>query len=247
MKRIEIPQQEIRIDDFTDLLWDVSEAFHDSKNKIINLNNNWKINEDLRLIVYDSFIGTFYNGLYSLFFVKENLSKIEWWHSTKLLNSEKSKEVTEAEIKKTVEVYTSDIKINMVFNTFKNIETFMRDLHRNIYNTDNCKLKFYKIRNDIIKYSGINDEYKVFIELFQNIRNTTHNNGFHFENDKTINYKGKVYKFENGKPLIFLDFEFIRLLFIDTNKFLTALILSENISNIKEIVSLYSKIDFTEN
>ena len=247
MNRIEMPQQKIKIDDFTNLLWDICESFYDSKNKIINLNKDWKINEDLRLLVFDFFIGTFYNGLYSLFFVEENLSKIEWWRTTKLLNSEKAKEVTEVDIKKTVEVYTSDVKINMIYNTFKNLETFMRDLHRNLYKTDNGKYQFYKIRDEVIKFSGLDNEFTNFIKLFQCIRNTTHNNGFHFNEDTTIIYKEVSYKFENGKPLTFLDLEFIRLLFIDTNKLLITLIQSENISNINEIVSLYSKIDFMNN
>ena len=65
--------------------------------------------------------------------------------------------------------------------------------------------------------------------------------------DNFIRLHKRNYKFENGKPLTFLDLEFIRLLFIDTNKLLITLIQSENISNINEIVSLYSKIDFMNN
>jgi hypothetical protein len=247
MNRIEIKQQSVRIDESLNLLWDAYELFNDSKSEIGNSNKTWKVLEDLRLLIFDNFRSTVHNSLYSLFFVKENLSRIGWWRTTKSMNLELTKKMTEDDVKNAVAVYLTDIKINLIFNTFKNLEVFMRDLCRNIINTNKCNLKFSKVRDEIIEFTGLNHEFNDFITLFQHIRNTQHNNGFYFaEKDVTIIYKGVSYKFENGRPITFLDFDFLRLLLIDTNSLLLAIIESERISEIDEIISLYSKIDFTE-
>lgn len=247
MERIILKQETITINDFKNLIWDMLELYHDTKESIALNNINWKSQEDLRLMVYDFFIGTFQNTQYSLILAEEQLSNEEWWKTTKSLNLEKSSNITKEQISETVNGYLNDIRINLIFNTFKNLEVFMRDLCRNIFTKEtNCFEKFYKIRNSIIDFSELNGDNnsKDFIELFQNIRNTMHNNGFHFNKNEKIIYKEKLYIFENGKPIDFISLEFLRLLFNDTNTLLTAIINSNNIKNIEKITSLYSKIDF---
>ncbi len=56
-----------------------------------------------------------------------------------------------------------------------------------------------KISERILEHLNFSNG-SVCIKLFTKIRNTIHNNGVYSHDDETIMYKGKLYKFEKGKP-----------------------------------------------
>lgn len=242
-----ILQQEIPHDLFNKKVIEQLYLADKSKNETINNYNNI-INplqaNDLRLFVFEQLYDRYDNSAIQLILIKNHLSNIEWWKNTEEFKQENIS-ITEEQKENVVTSFIDDLKIYLIFSVFKILETFLRDLHRNILPNSKKKDKdIYSVRNEIIEYTNVDKDYKKIIQIFQHIRNSFHNNGFHFRNNVSIEYKGICYSFIDGQPISFIDFEFMFFLFSKTNTFILEIVNSPVVSKIQYIESINSKVKF---
>lgn len=123
---------------------------------------------------------------------------------------------------------------------FAGIESSMRIFVRAI-DPKACnegKAFFASISDYLLEKTGL-EKYAPLLELFRLIRNTSHNNGIYLpakSGNKTINWKGKDYVFEEGKPVLFVTLPFLVEISKDLREMLIEIIESESIKSINEII-----------
>jgi hypothetical protein len=103
---------------------------------------------------------------------------------------------------------------------------------------------FWKIRNYLVEHSGINADYKELIKIFQTIRNSSHNGGFHNRETEIVTYKSRVFSFEKNKPISFDLWSTIEFIMLEINQFLVDLMSSKVISEIPFVQHPFGTINF---
>ncbi len=100
---------------------------------------------------------------------------------------------------------------------------------------NNGKANFNSVLNWLVARTRFNQRYNDFLELLRLTRNTVHHNGVYRPErggDKVIPYKGGVYEFNIGQPIIFAGWEFMIMLQNDLIEFFLELVEEPVITNI---------------
>jgi len=146
----------------------------------------------------------------------------------------------------------------LILDFFNEFETRLRSIVRNLENVKHPKKKdgsflqgnepFYFICKGLFDdYLGLKEEDYEVINVFSTIRNTIHNTGIYFainQKDKSLDYKGKVYTFEYGKPVNFLNSDFKKDILMELLELFSKVVLSKKINDIKLIKDPLANVVF---
>lgn len=115
-------------------------------------------------------------------------------------------------------IHFAAIQMNHAY--FSIIEAFLRQIHRAVINKDPPE-SFWKLAKSISDTFDLS-KWSQFLNFYRLIRNTLHNNGIFFPNDKKdieVSYRGKVFSFIYAKKIEFLNSDLRLALVNDGNSF----------------------------
>lgn len=230
--------------EITEIFFKIIQSITNSINKTVDNNKSLDDTKDSRLIVLLTIRQVTNNSLLSSIFIKDHLTNKEWWESNK--NFSLPEIGINEYIQETIYKYGVDLSTNYLMLCFTHFENSLRSIVKAIPNTKypTATEDFWKIRDYLIGYSNINDDYKIIIKIFQCIRNSFHNGGFHTRDTEVLTYKSKQFSFEKDKPIIFDLWNTIEFIILEINQFLYELVNSNNIKNINFIPHPFSSINF---
>jgi len=166
--------------------------------------------KDARITTFSKMINIFNSVQLSLAFVQKGFN-LNWWKG--IICEEK---LPKSAILSYIRVFMSFSKIGFVQLLFSNTESslriFLRTLDPNACNGGMGSFKsvytcLFKSKLSIYPSEGIE-----LLDLFRLGRNTSHNNGVYFDpnrQDRTINWRGKSYKFKHSTPIDFVNWPFV--------------------------------------
>jgi hypothetical protein len=237
--------QEVNPADITALLFKLAEKFTVQIESIKSHFPKWDEFSDTRVYALVSLREVTNNAILSSIFIKDYLCKDEWWKTN---SNFKSSDATDDYIKDRLYSYGVDFSSNYIFLIFNHLEVSLRSIFKSV--TDPSKPgeneKFWRIRNYLIDYCSLNQSYKDLLKIFQHVRNSQHNGGFHSGDTEKITYNGSEYIFEKNKPISISPWDFCRDLIPGIVKFFNDLVNSEKIKNIEKIVHPFATIEFKE-
>lgn len=230
--------------EISEIFFKIIDSYTDSITKTLVANNNLDETKDSRLITFLTLRQVANNSLLSSIFVKDHLTNKKWWESNKNFSLPVTgiNEYVEDIIYK----YSVDLIANYVMLSFTHFENSLRSIVKAIPNSKHpfATEDFWRIRDYLIAYSEINSDYISIVKIFQNIRNSFHNGGFHSRDTETITYKSRIFLFEKNKPITFDVWDTIEFIFLEINQVLYELVNSNNIKNINFIPHPFSTINF---
>lgn len=205
----------------------------------------WDQYSDTRLLFFTQCRETINSFILSSIFVEEHLIKREWWVSNKRValpeEGDQLKYISDRVLN-----YNNEMKSNFLNSIFIDVENTIRIIVKNIPESKypNATEPLSKLRDYVIDLTGISQEYKEIIALFQHVRNSSHHGGFHSIRNLGIIYKGREYSFIAGSPLTFINSDFVEFLMNEIACLFFDLFNTNLISNIALIVHPYSTIEF---
>ena len=125
----------------------------------------------------------------------------------------------------------------------------------NIKNSKNGNMlegaeSFYLIRKGFFEtFLTLNTSLTDCVKLYQAIRNTIHNSGIYFpedKQDKTFTFQGNSYEFKNGCPVDFITWTFLKDLTIELIKLVGVALSHSAIISINEIKDPAAEIEWVE-
>lgn len=128
-------------------------------------------------------------------------------------------DLTNDEFLQRINAFIHFMAIEMNQSYFSIIEAFLRQIHRSII-TDPPE-SFWRLTKSISVTLDL-PHWSQFLNFYRLVRNTLHNNGLFFPNDKKdveVLYRGKTFSFIYGKKIHFLDADLRLTLVSDGNSF----------------------------
>lgn len=232
--------------EITDMFFKITDAFTSSITKLKTENVLLDDSSDSRIISFTTLREVANNSLLSSVFVKDHLTSKEWWRSNKSINTPLTN--NETYIKARIYFYGVDLSTSYLMLSFMHFENSLRSIAKAIPSTKfpDATEDFWKIRNYLIEHAEINPEYKELIKVFQTMRNSSHNAGFHNRDTESITYKSKTFTFEKNKPISFDLWTTIEFIMLEVNQFLLDLMTSQVISGIPVIKHPFGTINFIQ-
>lgn len=231
-------------EEITRLFFNIAQYYTTSIDNIKANNNSIDENKDVRIVVFTTMREVVNSSLLSSVFLKDHLTDKDWWKSNKnftlpSVNADKY-------VEERIYFYEVDLSTNFLMLSFTHLETSLRGLVKAIPNTiyPDATQDFWKIRNYLIDHTQLNKDYKELLNIFQSIRNSSHNGGFHSGDTMTITYKSKSFLFEKGKPITFDLWTSIEFILLEVNQFLFDLVTSNTINNIPFVSHPFGTINF---
>jgi len=230
--------------EITDALFKITDAF---TNSIINLKEDNTLLDDSvdsRIVSFTTLREVANSSLLSSIFLEDHLTSREWWASNKSISVPTTN--SEKYIEARIYFYGVDLSTNYLMLSFTHFENSLRSIAKAIPSTKfpNASEDFWKIRNYLVDHSGINPEYKELIKIFQTIRNSSHNGGFHNRDTEVVTYNSRTFTFEKNKPISFDLWNSIEFIMLEINRFLLDLMTSQVISSISLIKHPFGTINF---
>lgn len=127
--------------------------------------------------------------------------------------------LTNDEFLQRINMFIHSIAIDMNHSHFSIIEAFLRQIHRIVI--ADPPIGFWDLTNSISNNLDLL-HWRQFLIFYSLVRNTQHNNGIFFPNDKKnveVTYKEKTFTFIYGKAIHFLNAELRLALANDGNSF----------------------------
>jgi len=170
---------------------------------------------------------------FNIFLIEQSLMNLDWWEISHR-NDPPNRKVQES----LINAYHTTIFRGFVISIFSVIEHCLRQTLREIDPNacNNARDNFHNILGYLFKRVNMvrKNEYETLFELFRNIRNAIHNDGFHFSKKQgeniTIQYKEKSYKFIDEKPIP-INWEDLLIIAEDAAEFLVAFLEDEFVSD----------------
>jgi hypothetical protein len=183
---------------------------------------------DARLAVFTKCAHVMNTAFIGFILIREQLLDPLWWqkHITELDNST---------INRHIEDFELYIRSGFILNFFTSIESSFRIYCREVSpgSVNNGAGEFKSVYNHLFSKKMLNlSNHISLLDLWRLIRNTKHNNGVFYptnQQDDEIEYKGKKYRFEVGKRLSFLTWDFLLGLIPDTRDMLFGVVNSQNL------------------
>lgn len=230
--------------EITDAFFKITGAFTNSIIKLKADNDSLDDSNDSRIVSFTTLREVANSSLLSSIFLKDHLTSQEWWASNKSVtvpttNSEKY-------IEARIYFYCVDLSTNYLLLSFTHFENSLRSIVKAIPSTKfpNATENFWEIRNYLIDQSEINSDYKELIKIFQTIRNSVHNGGFHNRDTESVTYKSRTFTFEKNKPISFDLWSSIEFIMLEINQFLLDLMTSKLISGVPVLKHPFATINF---
>ncbi|MEI6316626.1 MAG: hypothetical protein WCO65_02800 [bacterium] len=175
-----------------------------AKRDLLKNKYGWLPEKDARVGIFDTWINAVNNTLLSTIFYIENLKDNNWW--LKNFDGIPKKERLFRE-----KQYENILRLSFCQFVLQDIESSLRIILRTI-DQKACSdgtASFENVYCFMLKKTNLST-YKNTFKLMRLIRNTVHNNSFYFEKEnESVVFHNIEYKFEVGKPLNFLSWEFI--------------------------------------
>lgn len=241
--------QDLKIEDparTTKLLFEIAEHFTNCSNAVKEKFPLWDETSDSRILSFVFLRETTNNSILSSIFLKDHLVKLNWWVENKNFNLEgvsRDKYISDR-----IYSYGVDLTTNYLTLIFSHLETSLRSITKNIQNSKypEATEAFWKIREYLIDAAKLNPDYKTLLQIFQNIRNSVHNGGFHAMDNVELSYKDLTIQFKKGEPIFFDVWKAIQIVTIETGNFLLELASSELIIKIPFIIHPFATVNFVE-
>ena len=200
-------------------------------NKSIELQKKYGWEEkDARLGVFAKCINVLEPVMFGLVFVKEQLSN-------PFYQARFTKGILPSPEESTFqnESYIRFLQSGGFVLFFSMVESSMRIFVRALNKKDEAKDSIRQVSKRLFVSTGL-QKYENLMTLFADVRNCAHNNGLYmsqYNSEESIDWKGKTYKFEEGKVPDFVNFPFLIELGKDVKEMLIALVESEPINSLK--------------
>jgi hypothetical protein len=230
--------------EITDAFFKITDAFTKSTIKLKADIASLDDSHDSRIVSFTTLREVANSSLLSSIFLKDHLTTKDWWASNKSISVPTTN--SEKYIEARIYFYGVDLSTNYLMLSFTHFENSLRSIVKAIPSTKfpDASEDFWKIRNYLVDHSGINSDYKELIKIFQTIRNSFHNGGFHNRETESVTYKSKTFTFEKNKPISFDLWSSIEFIMLEVNQFLLDLMTSKVISEISVINHPFGIINF---
>lgn len=190
---------------------------------------------DARLAVFTKCAHVMNTAFIGFILIREELLDPLWWqkHISELDNNT---------INRHIEDFELYIRSGFILNFFTSIESSFRIYCREVSpgSVNNGAGEFKCVYNHLFSKNILNlSNHISLLDLWRLIRNTKHNNGVFYptnQKDVEIDYNGKKYRFEVGKQLSFLTWEFLLGIIPDTRDMLLAVVNSQSLVRIKNSI-----------
>ncbi len=231
-------------EEITDFFFKITNDFSTSIEKVKTNNSVLDITNDSRIVVFTTLREVANSSLLSSVFLKDYLTKKEWWKNNKNFSLPSTELESYAEAR--IYSYGVDLSTNYIILSFTHFENSLRSIVKAIPNSKfpDALEDFWRIRDYLIDYAAINSDYKNLIKIFQTIRNSNHNGGFHTKDDMTVTYKSQIFTFEKFKPIKFDLWSTIEFIMTELNQFLFDLVTAPKINRIHFIQHPFGTINF---
>jgi len=179
------------------------------------LNNNFDWKTDIRYTTYNTLSSVIRSAKLTVIFRDQCLARDNWWNSNydvyfsyldqqHVDNYLGDKEIVKIIRRQTIsDDFIKTMIIGLYASCFSIFESRVRVLYNHLLNPSekgNTKEgNFSTLVKEILDFLDLNSKSGC-IELFQNIRNTIHNNGVYTQSDEVVDCNGRSYKFEKGNP-----------------------------------------------
>ena len=228
----------------------------------VTKNFNWNRYKDSRELLKVNIHENVLTTTFTLSMLAETMntySQRQWWSKILPYYENKFEHNSNFDFEKFVSDRQTRIlnreKDSLLLDCFYEFETSIRNIVRvlgNIPNKDSPNKylkgieKLYLIRKSFIEdYLKIDLEDLTLIELLQDVRNSIHNSGIFFsfnQQDKEVLYKDITYRFSNGCPVNFVDWEFTKFVIIDLIKVIKKILTHDLITGVNEVIDPVTKI-----
>jgi hypothetical protein len=202
----------IQIDAIIIKIHDITEKTAQNRESLQRTYPTWKLLEDARLTAFTKLTAVLITAKFALVFASRGLLNDEWWNE----HVEDAHLLPEREKGITWHNYMQFMKVGFTQFTFAGIESSFRIFLRAVDSTAGSggTAEFKSIYDSLLrsKLSHEPADGIALLDLFRLVRNTIHNNGVYYHKsgrDEQVTYKGITYSFRIGKPIDFIDWDFI--------------------------------------
>ena len=166
----------------------------------------WELEKDARLGIFDKWINHTNTIELSVAFLVHHIRDDKWWLAFCPTMIKKNRIIREFEYEKFNRNSFSQF-------TFSIIESSLRTILKAI-DPNACSKGTSPFENIYLKILSLTNlkKHEPTFKLMRLLRNTIHNNTFYFhanESSESVIFKGKNYKFETGKPIDFVSWDFV--------------------------------------
>jgi hypothetical protein len=177
----------------------------------------------------------FLSARFNLFLIEQSLVNLDWWEVSHR-NSPPNHSTKDSLIR----AYHTTIFRGFIISVFSVIEHCLRDNLRQIdpEACNNARDSFHNILGYLFKRISIEQKelYETLFDLFRNIRNAIHNDGFHYSKNEgdnvSIEYKDKTYDFIDQQPIP-INWQDLLIIAEDASNFLVVFLEDELVKEAK--------------
>lgn len=223
---------------------EIRDSFMQSRDELKARHINWDDSQDARITFFSKCISVLNSTQLGKFHIRQNLLEKKWWLSIS------AEPILDSDIQILIKEFDMFIKMGFLQFIFSSIESSMRLFVKSIDPTacQNGTAEFKNIYSYLLKKIN-KQEFLPLLDLLRCIRNTIHTNGVYFHRsqiDVSVLYLGKTYEFKIGKPIDFVNWQFLLQLTKDVQKMILEIVDSKNISTFDEIIDPFFKETLTE-
>lgn len=218
-------------------LQDLADLFRTALGELKAKNPTWNPDRDARLAVFLRCQKTMESLVFTFGHLRTDLNLREWW--TQRLGTAAS---VEPQAKAVIEELESLQKMGLVQLVYGALERCLRALLRAL-EPKACNqgtAPFGEVYARLLGKLGLLKKWQGFMDVLVRVRRTFHMQGVYFpaspEKEIEIEYRGRTYSFEFGRPATFVEFPFCFTLVWDFKDLLAEVVTHRDVASLSEVL-----------
>ena len=214
-------------------LADLRDDYFEARKRLADQHSSWNQDSDVRLAMFLKIVNVLNCTRHGLAHLTIHMRGEDWWQEhidIVPLFDVRAEQAME---------FNTFCKIGCFHGVFSILECSLRQIVRTLDPTacGNGSAGFNSIYTWLLGQLSLKT-YDSLLDLLRCTRNTFHNNGYYFHqsgSDHTVMHEGTTYEFHLGKPVEFMNWEFMLDRFIELRGFLEAVAEAPKIAGISRI------------